>query len=434
MVAAQGDPELEYFKMTATSSVSVKGDHLELDGPLINQGTTVLRNVLRNNPNIDQIRLFNIHFSSLTEDFIGDLAEILEKRQWDRIILAYCSGNLSKTIAEGILQARRIEIYGETLNAFQALGDVLGKKNSPIESLKLRTRFLNNTILPLAEALKSNEGLKELFFTCEFDNASLLNLAAGIKENKHLQVLSLYSCEMEDEPSMECLISSLECHPTLSTLELRNNNRFGMNALAVLVRKTKQIKHLAVYHPPHTINHLQVPRLNAESFSIALQENTSLKSLVLCSNGLHAGSALWLALALQKNVTLESLDLQGNLISDRGILALAEVIPDAKGLKKLYLWNNPFSGVGARAILAGLKQNFILEDVTTFSRFRCSDEIQYYAFLNKAGRKILKDDTNNVPMSLWPLVLERVNNQAWDTTEKASVIYTLFREGVGILM
>jgi Ran GTPase-activating protein (RanGAP) involved in mRNA processing and transport len=288
-------------------------------------------------------------------------------------------------------------------------------------------------ILPLSEGLKTNEGLKELYLTCEFDKDSVLNLAAGLEQNKHLQALSLYSCDIFDEPSMESLIQSLGSHPTLSSLELRNNNRFGMPAVAALVRKTKQIKKLALYHPPHTINDLQVPRLNAESFSIALQENKSLKSLMLSNNGLHAGSALWLSMALRENTTLESLNLNGNLISDRGIQAIAEALPEMKGLKQLYLWNNQFSGVGARAILAGLKSNLVLEEITTFSRFRCSDEIRYYTHLNKAGRKILKD-TNSVPMSLWPIILERVNKQTWEATEKASVIYTLFREGPGIVV
>jgi Ran GTPase-activating protein (RanGAP) involved in mRNA processing and transport len=255
-----------------------------------------------------------------------------------------------------------------------------------------------------------------------------LNLAAGLKQNQHLELLSLYSCEMFDEPSMESFIQCLENHPTLSTLELRNNNCFGMSALATLVRNTKHLKNLALYHPPHSIHHVQVPRLNAESFSIALQENKSLKSLNLTSNGLHAASCMWLAMALRINTTLESLNLQSNMIPDRGIEFLSEALPEMKGLKKLYLWNNPFSGVGARAILAGLKSNLVLEEITTFSRFRCSEEIQYYTRLNRIGRRVLKD-TNGVPISLWPLILARVNEQHWGTSEKASILYTLLREG-----
>jgi Ran GTPase-activating protein (RanGAP) involved in mRNA processing and transport len=265
---------------------------------------------------------------------------------------------------------------------------------------------------------------------CEFtDPDSVVRLAAGLHENQHLEMLSLYSCEIFDEPSMETLITSLQNHPTLSTLELRNNNCFGMPALSALVRHTKQLQNLALYHPPHTIQHLQVPRLNAESFSIALQENKSLKSLNLTCNGLHAGSALWLAMALRANTTLESINLQGNLIPDRGIQALAEALPEMKGLKKLFLWNNPFSGVGAGAILAGLRSNSALEEITTFSRFRCSDDIQYYTHLNKAGRRVLKD-TNGVALPLWPLILGRVNAQrSWETGEKASILYALLREG-----
>ena len=83
---------------------------------------------------------------------------------------------------------------------------------------------------------------------------------------------------------------------------------------------------------------------------------------------------------------------------------------------------------GSQALLAGLKNNQVLETITTFSRFRVSKELQYYTHLNKAGRCMLKDP-NSLPMNVWPLVLDRVNSQKWEDFQKSSVLYTLLREG-----
>jgi hypothetical protein len=44
-------------------------------------------------------------------------------------------------------------------------------------------------------------------------------------------------------------------------------------------------------------------------------------------------------------------------------------------------------------------------------------------------------DTYNrrVPLTLWPAVLARVNNQRWTTSETASVLYTLLKEGPAVV-
>jgi hypothetical protein len=223
--------------MNAMSTVSVQGNRLELDGPLLHTGAqeiNVLRTAKNTQPEIVQIRFFNIDFANLDREFLTALEDLLTSRTWDRTILAYCFGSLSGRAIQGILQSTRLELYGHNTNALRAIGEALGRDDGPLEILRLRTRFQHDTILPLAEGLKTSKGLKQLYLTCEFtDPDSVVRLAAGLHENQHLEMLSLYSCEIFDEPSMETLITSLQNHPTLSTLELRNNNCFGMPALLV---------------------------------------------------------------------------------------------------------------------------------------------------------------------------------------------------------
>jgi Ran GTPase-activating protein (RanGAP) involved in mRNA processing and transport len=377
--------------------------------------------------NVQQIRLFNIDVSRLSADGVAMLERLVNSRPWERVVIIYCSGHLSENAMRGILQTKCLELYGETLNLLEAYAKK--SSSSTIEIMKLRNRFDHSSILPLTEIISTNETLKMLHLTCEFpDRESVASLAMGLEKNKQLTLLSLYSCELLDDSSMQTLIRSLVNHPTLATLALQDNNHFGMSAIVELVSQTRVLEHLQLYHPALEINEIQIPQLNVETLSIALKQNKSLKVLDLSNNGLHDGSAMCLAVALRFNTTLESLNLQGNVISDKGAMCIGKALPKMKGLKELFLWNNRFKGVGARALLAGLKKNVVLEIITTFSRFRVAKELHYYTHLNRAGRCMLKDP-NSLPMNVWPLVLDRVNSQDWEDFQKASVLYTLLREG-----
>jgi Ran GTPase-activating protein (RanGAP) involved in mRNA processing and transport len=419
---------------TMATVLGVPSYRLELNGPILYAAKPAtlaasLRDTAKNQPRISQIRLVNVSIDLLDESVVQALEELFLSRTWNRIVVAYCCGKVSSELAEAILQTRRLELYGETLNMMPAIGRALGENSSTVKCLKFRTRFHQESIAPLAVGLETSKTLKELCFTSQFvDAESVQALARGLSRNQHLTLLSFYSCEFFDEPSTEQLINGLVDHPSLDALELRDNNCFGMAAVASLVRSTKHLQKLDLYHPPHTIHQVQVPRLNVESLAVALEKNQSLTSLTISNSGLHDGSAAWLAMALRNNATLQTLDLTGNLISRKGIQSLAVALPEMMGLRQLYLWNNRFDGVGARAILEGVRSNLVLEEISTFSKFSCSDKIQYYTHLNKSGRRILQN-TNSVPLPLWSEILGRVNQQEWGTGEKASVFFHFLREG-----
>jgi hypothetical protein len=420
--------------------IRIVEDLLELDGSLLQAGEapqviSAFADVESKKKSTTQLRLVNISFDELDSTVAEAIQTLVGSQKWKRIVVAYCRGRLSDSLIQRILCTQRFELYGSSsLNLFPAIGKELESHTSSITCLKLRSRFNQDTMAPLATGIAAaTKTLDEVYFTAEFtDSESVLALARGLRSNQHLKALSFYSCEMFDEDSMEELLHALTDHPTLATLELRDNSCFGMAALAALVRSTKHIKKLDLYHPPHTINELQVPRLNMESLALALQENRSLLSLCLSNNALHDASAAWLAMALRVNTTLEVLDLQGNLISDEGIEALAAALPEIR-LKKLFLWNNPFSGKGATLIRDGMRSNHVLEEISTFSKILCTDEIQFYAHLNKAGKSKILQASNRVPFSLWPVILDRVNQQDWSVREVADVHYCLLREGPVLL-
>ncbi|KAG7357263.1 leucine rich repeat LRR-containing protein [Nitzschia inconspicua] len=446
----------------AAANVSIRGTQLHVDGsfnPRWGDGNYPRLSKVLHDAEIFSVRLFQVNFSCLDQAFVTLLGTVLKSRVWDRIYLAYCSGTMPDSCLKGCLLTKQLEVYGPTLNLLPILGHALTKVTSPIECLRLRTRLQQDDVIPVIEGLKASVGLKKLYLTCAFaDEESAVLLSTGLAENRHLQLLSLYSCEMENEVSMERILSALRYHPTITTLEIRDNNASGITALSLLVQHTTTLENLDLYLPPVTIQQVQVPRLNLETFSEALRENTSIKSLALANNGLRCPDILHLILALQRNKTLQRLNLQGNLISDEGIQALARSLPHMS-LKELCLWNNPFTATGAEALLGGLRHPATtLQAITTFSRYPCTADILYCTHLNRAGRGLLyrqaccddidvnssmemeddnREDYNDdvtlerskVPIALWATILGRVNEQRWSSAESASVIYTLLKEG-----
>eukprot|EP00339_Tiarina_fusa_P014051 CAMPEP_0117036472 /NCGR_PEP_ID=MMETSP0472-20121206/25836_1 /TAXON_ID=693140 ORGANISM="Tiarina fusus, Strain LIS" /NCGR_SAMPLE_ID=MMETSP0472 /ASSEMBLY_ACC=CAM_ASM_000603 /LENGTH=415 /DNA_ID=CAMNT_0004746243 /DNA_START=82 /DNA_END=1325 /DNA_ORIENTATION=+ len=406
---------------------------LEITGDIPEAVTQSIRDALDNSEHdVQQIRCFNVDFSDWNSEQVVLLERLANSRHWQRVVVSFCRGTLSAVTMQGLLQTKNLELYGDTLNLLDAYAEKSSSSassSSTIEILKLRTRFDHASIVPLVEVVSTNHTLKTLRLTCEFsDQESASSLAAGLKRNRNLTLLSLYSCELLDDFSMETIIRSLVHHPTLSTLASQDNSHFGMPAIVDLVSQTQVLRTLQLYNPPLEVEEVQIPQVNVETLSMALQQNQSLKSLDLSNSGLHDGSAVCLAAALRFNSTLEILNLQGNVITDEGATSIGNALPEMKGLKELFLWNNKFEGVGSRALLAGLKQNMVLENITTFSRFRVTKELNYYANLNKAGRcKLL--DPNSLPLNVWPLVLGRVNSQDWAEFQKSSVLYTLLREG-----
>lgn len=454
------------------ANVSIKGNQLHLDGsfnPRWGEGNYPRLSRVLSDAEIVSVRLFQVDFSRLDQAFVTLLGTVLKSRVWDRIYLAYCNGTLPDSCLKGCLLTKQLEIYGSMLNLLPSLGSAMVKSTSPIECLRLRTRLQEDNIMPLVDGLKNSLRLKKLYLTCAFtDEESAHLLSTGLAENRYLNLLSLYGCEMENEASMEHILSALRSQPTITTLELRDNNASGMTALSLLVRHTTTLENLDLYLPPLTIQQTQVPRLNSETFSAALRENDSIKSLALANNALRTPDILRLSLALQSNNTVQRLNLQGNLISDEGIQALARSLP-RMSLKELCLWNNPFSAAGAQALLEGLRHPATtLQSITTFSRYPCAAEIRYYTQLNRAGRRLLfrpahcdtddvdanldttdgrapmeieesncnsgiKGTKDKVPLALWARVLGRVNEQHWSIAESASVLYTLLKEGTAVV-
>ena len=114
-----------------------------------------------------------------------------------------------------------------------------------------------------------------------------------------------------------------------------------------------------------------------------------------------------LANALTHNSTVQRLYLRCCRISDDDIKLLAAALPEMKGLKFLDLVGHHFGEGGAKAFLAGLKENVRCNGVRLPFKYDSADDIEFYLALNRGGRRLLKE--TNISAILWPLILKRSN-------------------------
>jgi hypothetical protein len=93
-------------------------------------------------------------------------------------------------------------------------------------------------------------------------------------------------------------------------------------------------------------------------------------------------------------------------IRDVGTVALANgVVRESPTLKKFWMYGNPLGEVGARSLLGAICINTEIEVMNMDYNLSVYDKIQYYAYLNQVGRRLLKDENTN--RALWSIIIER---------------------------
>jgi hypothetical protein len=189
--------------------------------------------------------------------------------------------------------------------------------------------------------------------------------------------------------------------------------------------------------PSHTISKLDLSyqqferaniKLDVSLITSSLALNSTLMCLSISYNKLDDNDAESLAKVLSQNTTLQELDLRCNNIRDRGVIALATELVQQSTLRNLHLYGNPFGEQGVNALLEAIRHNTNIQLLNMNYNSYGYEEIQYYACLNHAGRKLLK--TEQVYPAIWPLVLERaefVSRRSESLCSGLDIIYFLLR-------
>jgi hypothetical protein len=263
----------------------------------------------------------------------------------------------------------------------------------------------------LSMALHAAPMLKTLSFTwCSLQPGigPLSEAFANNSTHTGIEELNLIGCHLSDIDLGKLLY---RLKGTIQKLDVEDNymHTLGSAAIAQLLRQN-QVVHLDLRFQQRQRIQNRDDSDNAEPTKIhlfeiaqALRFNQSCKSLDLSHNRLDDEDLFGLIEALVDNTTLESLNLSSNQFTRAGMEAFAQNLNHMRGLRNLRLVHNSFDS--AAALLEALKSNRELQTMCIDRHLPEYMEIQYYLTLNRGGRRLILQ--SNVPLGLWPLVLER---------------------------
>mmetsp|Transcript_16289 Transcript_16289/g.29207 ORF Transcript_16289/g.29207 Transcript_16289/m.29207 type:complete len:466 (-) Transcript_16289:1396-2793(-) len=359
------------------------------------------------------------------------LCQLLLTRTWKRITFASCTGEglsaLSSLVSGSALQVPVLSTI-RIKNCVLELSDVLALQtnmslNPELKHLEISEVNLSvsareaNLMPPLARGVASSKSLEVLELSyCTLDVESIHCLSTdGLKENQSLVSLFLPGCELEDDAVATLVMEGLSNHSTLKNLKLFRNHcgEAGAAALTKLLEPNNK----SVILETLDLSYQQFERankLNVELLATSLGRNRTLKHLTLSFNKLNDSDAEALAEGLKENKSLTEIDLRANNIRDKGASALAEgVVSQSPTLEKFCMYGNPLGDNGAAALLAAIRQNSRIQVMNMDYNLSVYDEIQYYAYLNQVGRRLLEVDDLNP--ALWTVIIQRAQRTSLET-------------------
>lgn len=254
----------------------------------------------------------------------------------------------------------------------------------------------------IGSLLSQNTGLEELYVgENTLGDEGTLEIAQKLTQNVQLKVLDLRSNGIGYKGA-SLLATSLR-KASISELKL-NRNRIQDAGAATLAEGLleSRLKRL-------DISNNQIGTNGAKSLSKMLECNTNLQDLNLSFNGLGDTGAEYVSSVLVKNKSLRSLSLRSVQMTDVGAAAFATRLP-SMSLQTLIISRNKISKSEIDSLLCGLRQNMELEKLVVEEKWNHDSslrEIVHWTRLNRAGRKIFRDDS--LPLSLWAEVFSTFN-------------------------
>ena len=347
---------------------------------------------------------------------------------WKRIALQGCPERVGETCVALLASHGRVQslcLYQNELDyhAFCNLGMVLAMSPPNLTTLDLEEYIVGDNALALASGLSRSRTLEVLdLHDCRFDDRAIFALSNGLQQNRHIQMVQLTRCALLDHQCAE-LLRGLRNHPTIRKLYLDDNfcGMYSITAMADMLRSngTPNLEVLTFKHQfklrssPSPDAPLYSPAIR--SFGESLATNSTLKTLAFANNRLDRECVQHLMAGVKGSV-LEILDLSCCSLIDEDVESIATNIPSS--LLRLYLHANRYSEVmSERYLLKAIKFNTELKCLQVCKdHHQCQQLLDYYARLNKGGRKILSSSKDCIPISLWPLILDRINHIDWNDT------------------
>jgi Ran GTPase-activating protein (RanGAP) involved in mRNA processing and transport len=427
---------------------------LSIDGMLMD--STTIASVLReaeDRAHVKELTLRNVAIDRV----VAEAAEGLfsQNRNWTKIDTIHCTGFLSRLIQATLSRTQQFSFTGSVpiahnprysldVSSLQALGQAL-KDFEGLKTLSLKgTRLPRRGLEAFCAGLAESSSLQTLQMShCALESEQVALLSSALQQNQHLTALSLAHCKFglhnpttthsSAPPQFATLVESLVTHPKLQSLNIYGIycNPRSTEALSSLLRNPHtQLWHLGLK------NNLRHPedKLTITNLLQALEHNTTLTYLQISGNNVEDVDMEQVAeIITHSNHTLRALSLTANNIEDERLLSFARRLTDMKALRYLDVQRNRFTNVSKTQIIAALKDNMELERLDLDGTWDATKS--FYLSLNKGGRRLLQS-SNNTPLGLWPLVLERANTIQFGRNQphaNLDVLYCLFLQGPAAL-
>lgn len=365
--------------------------------------------------NVDEpIAALEVRETVLDDTVINAIVDLLQARSVTTVQLDDCGAYMHSAairMARALGSVRNVRLTEPTFLSHDFLDSLLVSATN-LKSLSIQDRLDCRQTEALAKGLRKNKTVEILDLSrSRLDSFSIL--ASGLKGNTTLKVLKLRSLGLNDT-NVEDLLDAVKGHPSLHTLDLSFNHCRQLDEVASLIRNSSSLVHLSLGYQ----NLWQSPKIDITKFCRSLRRNQSIKTLSLARNKLTDSDILLLTTALACNNTLEMLDLRENSISDKGVCILANTLKNSTSIRRVSLVKNPFRKEGAIELLNAVQTNYNLFQVDVNDNMYECHKIRFETALNKGGRRALHE---HLPLSLWPLVLERVNRLDFDDSEVTMV-------------
>lgn len=386
----------------------------------------------KDNVNLTEVSMHGVVLDARAAASLRQLISSTTPRQWEMVEFNFCHGDGVKILsAPTLIKCIKINNCWIGREEISAVGLNL-KLNRLLTKLELHEEDLRGSFpgQALADGLAITGSLESLEFGyCRFDDDGIESLANGLAQNKSLVNFMCPGCELEDT-QIARLSQSLSNHPRLRHVKLFRNH-CGLEGATALAGMLGNDAESGIPLLSLDLSYQQFERakkLDLGLLSSSLSSNASLTELILSFNKLDDTDAEMLAYGLKENHTLQTLDLRANNIRDAGTIAIADQLVAQSSLKKLFLFGNPFRKDGASALLTAIRNNAEMEVLNMDYNVCFYDSIQFYCYLNQAGRHLLKNDTFNP--ALWPLVLARakqVSEHSHQVCTQQDIIFYLIQ-------
>jgi len=338
---------------------------LNLDGcKLSNHEVKVIVTALKVNYSITD---FGLRFCELTD--IADLMDFLSLN--NSLLNLNLNGNKfgdkgGKALASALKynnSLKELDIASCGLTDINGLADML-KVNRSLSKLNLANNMIIAGLRALISALRNNDALTDLnMHSCTDGGIVIDGFTDMLKINCSLMKLDISSNEFVDASGVvdasgsQAVAGMLEVNRSLLTLNLNNTTlgNDGLHDLAYSLQNNCTLTELSL---------ASIEVTEIFHFAILLKSYHYLQILDLSYNKIGIQGGNLLAEALRSNTSLKKLDLSSCELMD--IAQLANMLHTNRSLSALRLGFNNFGNSGGKLLIAALKVNSTLDEISMF--------------------------------------------------------------------